>query len=108
MRAWYFVIGLVLICGLGCASLDDLFENEKEIPLSEVPAAAVKAAQGAVEGVTLTEAEVEEEDGETVYILDGTADGKEYEIEVTAEGKVLEVEEETEDDEEYDDKDDDD
>ena len=89
MRAWYFVIGLVLICGLGCASLDDLFENEKEIPLSEVPAAAVKAAQGAVAGITLTEAEV-----------DGSADGKEYEIEVTAEGKVLEVEEETEDDEE--------
>jgi uncharacterized membrane protein YkoI len=73
-----------------------------------VPAAAVKAAQGAVEGVTLTEAEVEKEDGETVYILDGTADGKEYEIEVTAEGKVLEVEEETEDDEEDEDKDDDD
>ncbi|MHC4144366.1 MAG: PepSY domain-containing protein [Planctomycetota bacterium] len=103
MRAWYFVIGSVLICGLGCASLDDLFENEKEIPLSEVPAVAVKAAQGAVEGISLTEAEVEEEDGETVYIIEGTADGKEYEIEVTAEGKVLEVEEETEDDKDDDD-----
>ncbi len=100
MRVLCFAIGLVLICGLGCASLEDLFENEKEIPLSEVPAAAVKAAQGEVEGINLTEAEVEEEDGETVYILDGTAAGKEYEIEVTAEGKVLEVEEETEDDEE--------
>ncbi len=103
MRAWYFVIGLVLICGLGCASLDDLFENEKEIPLSEVPAAAVKAAQGEVEGINLTEAEVEEEDGETVYIIEGTAAGKEYEIEVTAEGKVLEVEEAEDDEEDEDD-----
>ncbi len=98
MRAWYFVIGLVLIFGLGCATLDELFENEKEIPLSEVPAAAVAAAQGAVDGIELTEAEVEKEDGKTVYDIEGTANGKEYTIEVTAEGDVLEVEEETEDD----------
>ena len=32
MRAWYFVIGLVLICGLGCATLEDLSENENKIP----------------------------------------------------------------------------
>ncbi|MHC4704743.1 MAG: PepSY domain-containing protein [Planctomycetota bacterium] len=98
MRWRYFVIGLVLICGLGCATLDELFENEKEIPLSEVPAAAMKAAQGAVEGIELTEAEVEKEDGRMVYDIEGTANGKEYTIEVTAEGEVLEVEEETEDD----------
>jgi len=72
-------------------------DDEKEIPLSEVPAEALKAAQGAVDGITITEAEVEEEDGQTVYVLEGKANGKEYEIEVTPEGKVLEVEEETED-----------
>jgi hypothetical protein len=97
MRAWYIVIGLALACGLGCASLDDMFENEKEIPLSRVPKAAVAAAQGAVEGITLTEAEVEEEDGQKVYVLEGTANDTEYEIEVTAEGEVLEVEKEDED-----------
>ncbi|UCE49466.1 MAG: PepSY domain-containing protein [Phycisphaerales bacterium] len=96
MRAWYFVTGLALICGLGCATLDELFENEKEIPLSEVPGAAVAAAKGAVEGIELTEAEVEKEDGQTVYDIEGTANGKEYSIEVTAEGEVLEVEEGTE------------
>ena len=98
MKAWYCVIGLILLCSLGCASLDDLFENEKEVPLSEVPAPAIKAAQGAVEGITLSEAEVEEEDGQTVYDIEGAANGKEYTIEVTAEGKVIEVEQETEDD----------
>ncbi len=108
MRAWYFVFSLVLICGLGCASLDDLFEQEKDVPLSEVPQEALKAAQGAVDGITITEAEMEKEDGETVYIFDGELNGKEYEIEVTPEGKVLEVEEEAEDDEDDDDGKDDD
>jgi len=107
VKAWYFVIGLILVCGLGCATLDDLFENEKEIPLSEVPAAAIEAAQAAVEGITLTEAAVEEEKGRTLYDIEGTANGKEYSIEVTAEGKVLEVEEETEDDDENEGPDDD-
>jgi len=63
-----------------------------------VPEPALTAAQGAVEGITLTEAEMETEDGQTVYVLEGEAAGKEYEIEVTADGKVLEVEEETEQD----------
>ena len=97
MRACYFVIVLVLICDLGYATLDELFENEKEVPLSEVPAAAVAAAQGAVAGIELAEANVEKEDGQMVYDIEGTANGKEYTIEVTAEGEVLEVEEETED-----------
>jgi hypothetical protein len=99
---------MILICGLGCATLDDLFEQEKEVPLSEVPAEALRAAKGAVDGVTITEAEMEKEDGETVYILEGEANGKEYEIEVTPEGKVLEIEEETDDDEDEDEDDDED
>jgi len=98
VRAWYLVIGLVLVCLVGCESLESLFEKEKEIPLSQVPEPALTAAQGAVEGITLTEAEMETEDGQTVYVLEGEAAGKEYEIEVTADGKVLEVEEETEQD----------
>jgi len=100
MRTWYLVLSLVLICGLGCATLDDLFEKEKEVPLSEVPPEALKAAQGAVDGITITEAEMEEEGGKTVYVFEGEANGKEYEIEVTPEGKILELEEEAENDEE--------
>ncbi|UCG56629.1 MAG: hypothetical protein JSU70_17415 [Phycisphaerales bacterium] len=107
MRSLYFVVGLVLICSLGCACLESACEDEKEIPLSEVPAAVVAAAEGAVEGISLTEADVEEEDGRTVYGLEGTADGIEYSIEVTADGKVLEVEKETEDDEDDDEGEDD-
>ena len=106
MKALYFVLGLVLIFSLGCATFDDMFENEKEVPLSEVPPDALQAAEGAVDGITITEAEMEEEGGQTVYVLEGEANGKEYEIEVTPEGKVLEVEEEAEDEDESMDNDD--
>jgi hypothetical protein len=95
MRTWYLVLGLVLICGLGCACLDELFEKEKEVPLSDVPQEALKAAQGAIDGITITEAEMEKEDGQTIYVFEGESNGKEYEIEVTPEGKVLETEEKT-------------
>ena len=71
-------------------------EEGKDIPVSQVPKAAMDAAQDAAKGVNLTEAEVEEENGRTVYSLEGKADGKEYEIEVTADGKVLEVKQEAE------------
>jgi len=108
MRTWLFVLSLVMVCGLGCASLDDMFEKEKEVPLSEVPQEALEAAQGAVDGITITEAEMEQEDGETVYVFEGEANGKEYEIEVTPEGKVLEVEQEAENGEDYEGMDDDD
>lgn len=105
MKAWYLVFGLILICGLGCATLDDLFEQEKEVPLSDVPAVALEAAQGAVDGVNITEAEMEKEDGQTVYVFEGDANGKEYEIEVTPEGKVNEVEEKGKDNGKDDDED---
>jgi len=94
MKTWTIVIVFLLTCVSGCTSLESMYENEKEIPLSDVPVVVVDAAQQAVENITLTEAEVEEEDGQTVYVLEGTADGKEYEIEVTADGKVLNVEQE--------------
>lgn len=98
MKAWYLVVALLLTCATGCSTVNPGSQDEREIPLSEVPAEALRAARGAVDGITLTEAEVEAEDGQTLYIVDGTADGVEYEIEVSADGKVLEVEQEGMDD----------
>jgi hypothetical protein len=103
MRACYLVIGLALTCLVGCESLESVFDKDKEIPLSQVPEQAVAAAEKAVEGITLTEAEMEEQDGQTVYELEGTANGKVYEIEVTADGKVLHTREKGQDDGEDDD-----
>ena len=69
-----------------------LWAQEESIPLADVPAAAIAAAEAAVEGLQITAAEVEVERGQTVYELEGTVDGTEYEIEVTADGQVLEIE----------------
>ena len=100
---------LLALCGFGCQKLssagaageaqDDEGE-EVEIALSEVPQAAKDAALAAVPGLVLDEAARETEDGETVYCLEGEAGGKEYELEVTADGRVLELESEDEEDEE--------
>ncbi len=76
----------------------DSDDGEEEIPLDQVPANVKSAAQAAVPGLVLEEAERETEDGTVVYSLEGTADGQEYEVEVSAAGKVLEIEKEDDDD----------
>ena len=81
---------------------------EKEIPLNEVPDVVLKAAQKAVPGIVLTEAEVEKTPNGEVYEIEGTLDGKEYEIELSSDGKVLEIEEEENDDENENDEENDD
>jgi hypothetical protein len=91
MRTWIIYIVFVLVCVSGCASHESICKKQKEVPLSYVPVMAAEAARQAVENITLMKAGVEKED-RTVYVLEGTADGKKYEIEVTADGKVLEVE----------------
>ena len=106
MRTLLFFTCLAMCFAAGCANLET--EREEEIALSKVPVPVLKAARGAVDGIVIEEAEVEVEDGQTLYVLEGTAGGKEYEIEVTSAGKVIEVEEDDEDDDDRDDDDEDD
>lgn len=95
MKAWSLILTVAVAVILsGCATMDEWFEDENEVALSEVPAPVMTAAKGTAEGFVPEEAEVETEKGQMVYELEGiAADGKEYEIEVSADGKVLEVEE---------------
>ena len=77
---------LFLMAGLtACANM----WGDKEIALSEVPAAAVAAAEGAVDGFQIKSAEIEDKDGRTVYELEGKANGVKHEVQVTADGQVL-------------------
>ena len=69
-----------------------LADDDQDVALADVPAAAIAAAEQKVAGFKAESAEMEVEDGRTVYELEGKANGTEYEIEVTAEGEVLEVE----------------
>ncbi len=67
-------------------------EEERDIPISEVPEYVLAAAETAVPGFQIEEAEIEFENGEEVYDLEGEVDGQEIEIEVNAAGQVLEIE----------------
>jgi hypothetical protein len=69
-----------------------LWAQEERIPLANVPPTVIAAAKAALEGFQISSAEIEVEDGQTVYELEGTADGMDYEVEVSADGRVLEVE----------------
>jgi uncharacterized membrane protein YkoI len=67
-------------------------DDEVSVALNDVPSAVKAAAVQAVPGLVLTKAEKETEHGQLVYSLSGTADGVEYEVEVSASGTVNEVE----------------
>ena len=108
MKIWCGITILFLSFLVGCNCPNGFFDCEKDITLAEVPEPVLKAAQAAVPGITLSEAEVEVEAGKTTYEVEGTANGKEYAIEVTADGKVIETEEDEEDDDDEDEDDDDD
>ena len=80
--------------------------KDEAVTLDQVPEAAGKAAEAAIPGATFTSAEKEIENGTTVYSIEGTVGGKECEVEVTADGKVTEIEN-GDDDEDGDDGDED-
>jgi hypothetical protein len=90
-----------------------IIEKETEIPAGELPAAVKAAIEGAYEGGEIEEVTKEVtywvvtlsklETPETTYEVEVVKDGKEIEIELAADGTILEQEDEDED--EYKDKD---
>ena len=61
--------------------------EEREISVSQVPPEVLEAAREAVPGFEATDAEIE-----FIYELDGEANGKAYEIEISPDGEVKEIE----------------
>ena len=78
---------LFLIMGLAACAMWE----EDDIAISEVPAAAIDAARGAVDGLEIKSAELKNKDGRTFYEIDGKANGVKHEVKVTADGEVLKV-----------------
>jgi hypothetical protein len=81
-------------------------ETEEPLALDAVPAGVLAAAKAAVAGIELQHAELETEHGAKRYCLHGTVKGRGYEIEVSPDGKVVEVGDDDGDDESDDDGDD--
>jgi hypothetical protein len=98
MRVSRMISVLVLVASLvGWASVKLAFADGDQVLLSAVPKAAKEAAVAAVKGITLTEVEVEKENGQAVYEFKGNTKAslfrwaKEYSIKVTADGKIIKV-----------------
>ena len=87
-------LALVILVGAIIALPDD----DKEIPLSWVPDQAMEAAKKAAPGIQFVEAERHRTHKGVVYELDGVADGKKVEVNVTADGEVLKITRERETD----------
>ena len=77
---------------------DDDGDDEEEIALDQVPQAAKDAALAELPGFVIETAEKETENGQVLYGLEGTVNGEPYEVEVTADGQVIEVEKEDDED----------
>ena len=85
---------------------DDDDEEEVTVKWADVPAAVKKTFEKEAPGVKIEQVEKETEDGTTTYEAEVTIDGKDYEIEVAEDGKLVEKEEaEEEDDDDADDDD---
>jgi uncharacterized membrane protein YkoI len=63
--------------------------QDETVQLSAIPKVVTDAASATVKGFAATKASMEKEKGKTVYELEGKADGQEYEMKITADGKVL-------------------
>jgi hypothetical protein len=77
--------------------------NDETVVLSDVPAKVLDAANNAVPDGQITGVEKEVEGGQIIYEVEKVANGVEYDIDVTADGVVMEVEKEDDDEGEDDD-----
>ena len=74
---------------------DDEGEEDGEevvIALDQVPQRVLEAAKAAVPGAVFSSAEMEQEHGQLVYCLEGLLGDERVEVEVAADGEVLEIE----------------
>lgn len=92
MRMTFLATSLLLLCFFGCNKA--AFDNKTEsIALDQIPASVMEVAQRELPGVKFELAWKFQEQGEDAYEIKGkTAAGKICEVEVSASGKVLEVE----------------
>lgn len=69
---------------------NDDFDND--IPKNEVPANVLSAAKAEIPGFILEEADLQQRGAARLFELQGRANGHPYEIDITADGRVLRIE----------------
>lgn len=87
--------GWMALAAMALAGSSALAAEETKIALKDVPGAARRIFEQKAEGITLTEANTEVEDGKTIYELRGKdSRGRRVEVDVTEDGECQEVERE--------------
>lgn len=92
-----FIPSLITVVSLAFSAVTPVaFAEEKEetVKLSDVPKAVQKAFQAEAKGGKIVRIEREVENGKTTYEAIIEKKGKRFEVEVSAEGKVLDRENE--------------
>ena len=74
----------------GYASASDDFDND--IPKNEVPANVLAAAKAQIPGFVLEEANLQQRGATRLFELQGRANDRPYELDITADGRVLHIE----------------
>ena len=74
-----------------CASSRPLHSDSGSSQSGGVPANVLAAAKSSVPGFAMTSYDTDTDNGRKVYELDGTANGRQCEVKVDANGKVLKI-----------------
>lgn len=113
MKVWTLVgaVALGLVSMQGCASEskqakhDKVEASEVKVKLEDCPAAVQQTIKKEVGAGKIEDIARETEDGKATYETDATIDGKDYEIKVAADGKLISKKIEDQDKNEKDEKD---
>jgi hypothetical protein len=87
--AFLMLGALALGAGEGDKKEKETKAKKEKVALADLPVAVKEAAEKAVPGIVLTEAEKKVKGAETVYEVEGKVGDKQYELKITPEGKVL-------------------
>jgi hypothetical protein len=67
-------------------------DDDDEIPKNKVPIAVLAAAKSQVPGFMLEEVDVKQRASGVLYELEGSADGRDYGMIITSDGRILHLE----------------
>ena len=62
----------------------------QDLPIDQLPAPVRATVERETKGGQITDIERDQEHGQTIYEVEFTLDGKEYELDISAEGQLLE------------------
>ena len=102
-RNWLEMLSVGLLSTVvGCSMMNHEKKEEGDevkVKFSEVPAAVQKTLTDAAGGATIQTVDQETEKGVVIYEADAKIDGKNYEIKVAADGKLISKKIDNEEDE---------